>query len=186
MNARRFGVLMPAAITLCAAEAGLASNTAQVQVNVEIAPIAYLVFDSTPLLYLEVPPPDSTAPSNGVLFRVIGNATATLTAEPDAFINVPGQGYLGKAVLGLSEVGYRVQLRFPNVGVVGSLPQTSELPGFEEGPTTPANVVDLLLTGGERSGVLHMETSQEWTEHGGLPLAGIHVGEVILTLSADY
>jgi hypothetical protein len=43
-----------------------------------------------------------------------------------------------------------------------------------------------LLTGGEREGVLHMETNQEWTSDGSYPLAGIHVGEVILTLSADY
>ena len=161
-------------------------DTAEVQVNIEIAPIAYLVFDSTPLLYLEIPPPGSTVPSNGVFFRVIGNASATLTAEPTEFTYIPVEEYMGRAVLGLSEVGYKLELRFPRLGVSGSPIQISALPGFEEGPTTPAAAVDLLLTGGEREGVLHMETNQEWTSDGSYPLAGIHVGEVILTLSADY
>jgi hypothetical protein len=31
-----------------------------------------------------------------------------------------------------------------------------------------------------------METNQLWTADGSLPLAGLHVGQVILTLSADY
>lgn len=187
--ANRSGIILAAsAVLACSAPIApaTASETDEVQINIEVAPIAYLVFDSTPLLYLEIPPPGSTVPSNGVFFRVIGNASATLTAEPDAFINVPGEGYMGKAVLGLSEVGYNLELRFPRLGVSGSPIQISVLPGFEEGPTVPSNPVDLLLTGGEREGVIHMETSQEWTEHGGLPLAGIHVGEVILTLSADY
>lgn len=186
LHKRSAGLLLATCLAVAPA---VASDTDQVEVNIEVWPIAYLVFDSTPLLYLEIPPPGSTVPSNGVFFRVIGNASATLTAEPDAFINVP-QGlfdnYMGKAVLGLSEVGYRIELRFPDVGILGSPVQISALPGFEPGPTVPANPVNLLLTGGEREGVIHMETSQEWTEHGGLPLAGLHVGEVILTLSADY
>lgn len=161
------------------------TDSHQVGVNIEVAPIAYLVFENDPLLYLEIPPPDSTVPSNGVFFKVIGNALATLTAEPDAFINVPGEGYMGKAVLSTSSVGYKLELRFPRIGVIGSPVQISVLPGFEEGPTTPANPVNLLLTGGERQGVLHMETSQEWTADGSFPLAGIHVGEVILTLTAE-
>lgn len=189
LNRHNLGLPLTA-YTACAIAAAFPAvaleDTHEVQVNIEIAPIAYLVFDSTPLLDLEIPPPGSTVPSNGVFFRVIGNASATLTAEPDAFIFVPVEQYMGKAVLGLSEVGYKLELRFPRLGVLTSPIQISALPGFEEGPTTPAAPVNLLLTGGEREGVLHMETNQAWTSDGSYPLAGIHVGEVVLTLSADY
>ena len=162
-----------------------AAATEEVQVNIEITPIAYLVFLNTPLLALDIPPPDSTVPSNGVKFKVIGNASATLTAEPDAFINVPGEGFMGKAVLCPSAVGYKIELRFPSTGVTMSPIQISALPGFEEGPTVPPNTVNLLLTGGQREGVIHMETSQEWTADGSLPAGGTHVGQIILTLSAN-
>jgi hypothetical protein len=164
------------------------TDTSNVGVNVQILPFAYLVFINTPLLYLEVPPPGSTAPSNGVFFTVIGNANATLTAEPDAFINVPGEGYMGSAVLSGSAIGYKLDLRFPRIGVAGPPPspvQTAALPGFAAGPTTPPLTVNLVQTGGQRDGVINMETNQSWTPDGGLPLAGIHVGEVILTLSAN-
>lgn len=173
---------------LLSSPAGAVSDASNVNVNVQVLPIAYLVFQNTPLLYLEVPPPGSTAPSNGVFFTVIGNANATLTAEPDAFINVPVEGFMGKAVLGASAIGYKLDLRFPRTGSAGPPPspvQTAALPGFAEGPTTPPLTVNLLATGGARDGVINMETNQAWTADGSLPLAGLHVGQVILTLSAS-
>lgn len=176
------------AATLQGSAAHALTDTAVVNVNVEVAPIAYLVFDSAPLLYLLIPPPASTAPSTGVFFTVYGNATATLIAEPDAFVDIPGEGYLGKAVLGPSTIGYKVDLRFPRTGFAGPPPspvQVAALPGFVEGPTTPPLSVDLMATSGARTGVINMETSQLWTPDGSYPLAGIHVGEVVLTLSAS-
>lgn len=180
--------LIAAVFALAASPAVALEDETDVTVNITIEPLAYLVFDSTPLLYLEIPPAKSTVPSNGVFFQVIGNAKATLTAEPDAFVNVPEGGlddYKGKAILGPSVIGYKLELRFPRIGIVGSGVQISALPGYEEGPTQPAAPVDLTLTGGSRAGVLHMETNPDWTPDGSLPLQGIHVGQVVLTLSAE-
>jgi hypothetical protein len=161
------------------------NESSNVNVNIEVTPFAELEFLDTPLLYLEIPPPGSTVPSNGVDFRVIGNASATLTAEPDAFIEVPVEGFLGKAVLNGNAVGYKLELRFPRTGVPGSPIQIAALPGFEEGPTTPPLEVNLTLTGGERLGVLHMESDPAWNDMGTIPLPGIYVGAVTLTLVAD-
>jgi hypothetical protein len=157
----------------------------EVEVNLAIYPTASLEFLNTPLLYLSVPPPDSTAPSNGVKFKVTGNAWAILTAEPDDFIDVPTEGIMGKAILGLSEIGYKIDLRFPRLGITDSPIQTAALPGNSEGPTQPPLEVNLLLSGGQREGVIHMETDETWTEDGGLPLPGLHVGSITLTLTAD-
>lgn len=168
------------------AQAQQASNESyNVNVNIDVVPIAELEFLDPPLLYLEIPPPGSTVPSNGVDFRVIGNARAILTAEPDAFIEIPIEGFMGKAVLNGNAVGYKLELRFPRTGVPGSPIQIAALPGFEEGPTTPPLEVDLTLTGGERLGVLHMESDPAWNDMGTIPLPGIYVGAVTLTLVAD-
>jgi hypothetical protein len=120
-----------------------------------------------------------------VRFRVTGNAAAILTAEPTAFLEVPSEGHLGKAVLGAEEIGYSIELRFPRTGAPGSPVQIAGLPGGEPGPTTPPLEVDLTATGGQREGEVHLLASQAWTEHGGLPLPGIYVGQVTLTLTAD-
>jgi len=164
----------------------------QTNVSIEIIPFAELKFENGHLLYLLIPPPGSTAPSSGVNFFVKGNANATLVAEPDAFVLVntqdEGQQYLGRAVLNGNSVGYRLDLRFPRSGVGGGNPQTPRyagLPGFEEGPTVPPLTVDLTSTGNQRTGVLHMETNPNWTPGGGIPLPGIYVGHVTLTLTAS-
>lgn len=161
-------------------------------VSIEIIPFAQLSFQSGNLLYLLIPPPGSTAPSSGVNFIVTGNADATLVAEPDDFVFVAtedeGDQYLGRAVLNGNSVGYRLELRFPRSGVGGGNPQFpafAGLPGFEEGPTIPPLTVDLTTTGNSRTGVLHMETNPNWTPSGGIPLPGIYVGHVTLTLTAS-
>jgi hypothetical protein len=171
-----------------AASAQTTSSEGEAEVTLTIVPIAMLEFIGGNLLYLEVPPADSTVPSSGVEFRVTGNAHAILTAEPDAFVEVPGEGFVGAAFLpGNPEpVGYKLELRFPRSGVSGSPIQIAALPGFEEGPTDPPLEVDLTLTGGERNGVLHMEASHQWTHDGGVALPGLYEGTVTLTLTADY
>ncbi len=136
-------------------------ESAAVNVNIQVLPIAELEFLDAPLLHLEVPPPGSTIPVTGVRFRVVGNASAILTAEPDAFIEVPGESFMGKAVLNSGAVGYKIELRFPRLGAPGSPVHIAALPGFEEGPTTPPLEVDLTLTKGEREGVIHMEASDD-------------------------
>ena len=164
----------------------------QTNVSVQIIPFAELNFQAGNLLYLLIPPPGSTAPSSGVNFTVTGNADATLVAEPDDFIYVTtqdeGPQHLGRAVLNGNSVGYRLDLRFPRGGVAGGSPsgiRTAALPGFEEGPTTPPLTVDLTTTSNQRTGVLHMETHPNWTPGGGIPLPGIYVGLVTLTLTAS-
>ena len=90
----------------------LSNSTFLTHVNVEVLPVAELQILGSNLLYLEIPPAGSTIPAAGVNFIVTGNAHATLTAEPDAFMQV-GSQYLGKATLGSESVGYKVELRFP-------------------------------------------------------------------------
>lgn len=186
------------AFRLCAAVAAVLAVSGQVHaqqltpesyqtnVNLNVLPVAELVFTASNLLYLKIPPPGSTIPSSGVKFVVTGNASATLTAEPSSFLAVPGEGHLGKAVLNGEEIGYKIELRFPSLGVIGSPPQYASLPLYAPGPTVPPLSANLMMTGGARQGVLHLEASPEWTASGGIPLPGIYVGEVTLTLTADY
>lgn len=162
----------------------LSNEGYQTNVNLALLPIAELEFVGGNLLYLLIPPSDSTVPGSGVEFVVTGNADATLIAEPDEFVLV-GSQYMGKAVLGAEAVGYKLELRFPDTGAPGSPPnpQLAALPGYIAGPTTPPLTVDLASTQMERTGVLHMEADPNWTPHGGIPLPGIYVGEVTLTLT---
>jgi hypothetical protein len=160
-------------------------TTGVTNVNIQVAPIAELAFTGSTLLYLKIPPAGSTIPSSGVGFVVTGNASATLVAEPTDFIAVPGEGIMGKAVLNGEAVGYKIELRFPSLGVIGSPPQYAALPLYEEGPTVPPLSVNLMMTGGARQGMIHMEAHPNWTASGGIPLPGIYVGDVTLTLTAD-
>jgi hypothetical protein len=168
------------------AKAQPTSEDAEANVLLTIEPIAALSFTGGNLLHLEIPPAGSTVPSNGVEFQVVGNATAVLLAEPDAFIQVPVEDFVGAAYLNGNPVGYKIELRFPRTGVVGSPIQIASLPGFENGPTVPPLGVNLALTGGERKGVIHIESSTDWTADGGMPLPGLYVGSVTLTLTASY
>lgn len=186
-----FGLLFAAAAAPAYAQQ-LTNQTFQTNVNVGILPVAELTIDGSNLLYLEIPPGASTIPSSGVNFTVTGNADATLVAEPDAFVEVEtedGPQHLGKAALGAEVVGYKLELRFPRASTPppGSptFPQFAALPGFEEGPTTPPLTVDLATTGQQRTGVIHMEAHHNWTPSGGLPLPGLYVGQVTLTLTAS-
>jgi hypothetical protein len=188
LSKRVWAIVRAGAVALVAsasgAEAQPVADDADANVLLTIMPIAALEIVGGNLLYLEVPPADSTVPSSGVSFKVIGNASAILTAEPDSFVEVPANGYMGAAYLNGNAVGYKLELRFPSSGVVGSPIQIAPLPGFEAGPTTPPLGVNLTLTGGERQGVLHMESSADWTEDGGIPLPGTYVGSVTLTVTA--
>lgn len=173
-----------AALPMSAAKAEqVSSNIYRTNVEVVVEPFAYLEFVGSNLLHLEVPPSGSTAPSSGVRFVVTGNAIATVTAEPTDFMQVDGEGYVGRATLGTEGIGYKLEVRFPRLGASGSPVQIAGLPGFEAAPTTPLSV-DLTLTGMQREGEIHMETDPYWTPHGGIPLPGTYTGSVTLTLIA--
>ncbi len=163
----------------------LTNASYQTNVNVAVLPFADLAFIGPNLLYLQIPPPGSTVPSTGVTFVVSGNASATLIAEPTEFITVPGEGIMGKAVLNSGSVGYKVELRFPRLGAPGSPIAIAALPGYAAGPTTPPLTVNLVPTGMSREGRIHMESDPTWTTDGGIPLPGLYVGQILLTLTAD-
>ncbi|GGL71660.1 hypothetical protein [Wenxinia marina] len=187
MNGLLRTVLLAGAVAAGAASPGAAQSgdSASAPVEIMVVPYASLQFVGTPLLSLSVPPPGSTIPSSGVLFDVIGNATATLQAEPDSFLTVPNEGFMGRAISGGNSIGYKVELRYPRTGLPGSPVGYAGLPGFEEGPTVPALSVDLTATGGMRRGEIHMEAHPAWTVDGGLALPGLYEGQIILTLSAS-
>lgn len=158
----------------------LAADTAIVPVTVTVQPMAMIEFLDPMLLYLEIPPQAATPPGT-VRFLVTGNASATITAIPHEFVEIPDEGFMGKAILGTSVLGYRLQVHFPR-----SAPgvQIATLPG-SDGDGTPPLTVNLLLTGGSRQGELRIDAHPDWTPDGGMPALGIHVGEVILTLTAS-
>lgn len=158
-----------------------------VTVNIEVVPFATLEFtDPNPLLYLEVPPPGSTIPSAGVEFTVIGNSMATLSAEPDSFMQVPAALYpgisfdphLGRAVQSGQEIAYDIELRFPIPGPNTGLPLNA--PGAAVSPQ-----VDIAAAGGSVGGVLHLIANPNWTTGGQMALPGLYEGEIILTLTAN-
>lgn len=176
-----------------AAQAQQVSNDVfQTNVNIDVLPFATLEFTETgtPLLYLEIPPASSsTIPGSGVPFEVSGNATASISAAPHEFMFIPHVGssgaWMGKATQGGEDLGYRLQVEFPDEGVVGSNIQVGQLPGTSPDGTTPLEV-DLTLTGGMRAGIIHLIANKAWTLDGGIPLPGLYEGTIILTLTADY
>ena len=156
-------------------------------VNITVVPIAGLeFFDPNPLLFLTVPPPGSTIPAAGVAFTVIGNASASLSAEPASFLQVPGSvlfppllgtAHLGRATQSGQEIGYNLELTFPAFGV-----PSRRLPVLTQGPAV-SDVVNIIGAGGEVPGTLDLIANPNWTPTGGLPLPGLYEGEIILTLS---
>jgi hypothetical protein len=176
---RAWVALAACALVGTIARPAYADTTATVPVNVTVQPMAIFEWLDPALLYLTVPVP-STTPPGTVRFRITGNASATITAIPDAFVFIPSDGsYMGKAVLDTSVLGYKIHLFFPSTGI-GQ--QTASLPGTDGGGTPPLTVV---LAGGSRQGEIRMDASQLWTPDGGMPALGLHVGQVILTLTAD-
>jgi hypothetical protein len=168
----------------------LANDVFQTNVNIEVLPFATLEFTGPPLLYLEIPPTSSsTIPGSGVPFEVTGNATASISAAPHQFMFIPHVGssgaWMGKATQGGEDLGYRLQVEFPDEGVAGSSIQVGQLPGSSPDGTTPLTV-DLTLTGGMRAGIIHLIANKTWTLDGGIPLPGLYEGTIVLTLTADY
>lgn len=188
-SVRRFAVaLAGAAISMMppTAQAAELTNQGQASINIAIVPTASLTFVGSSLLALEVPPSKSTVNTSGAVhFIVAGNASATLRATPDAFVSVPSQGWMGKAVLGGGSVGYQIQLTFPSSGVAGSPVAIATLPLFAADGTVPPLTVPLPLTSGQRPGTIDLLASADWTPDGGLPLAGVYVGAIVITVTAD-
>lgn len=171
-------------IVLPVSAAQLDDANSSADVDVLVLPYAELTFLENPRLYLQIVPfGDSTQPTDGVDFQVVGNADAIVTAEPDGFINVPGEGYMGKAVLNGNAVGYQLLLRFPR-GPSAASTQYAGLPISTAGATEPPLRADVSNAGGKR-GTIDMDAYPNWTESGGIPLPGLYVGQVILTVIAD-
>jgi hypothetical protein len=162
-------------------------------VEIQVVPFAELEIIGSYLLYLLIPPSGSTvnAPSS-VIFQVTGNAFASMTAEPDEFILIPPSvlddgGYMGKAVLGANEIGYKLLLTFPKSAPFGcgcGPVKNASLPLDVPEGTEPLTV-NLNLTGGVRQGAIDLLANPLWTTHGGLSAAGIYEGGIVLTVTAD-
>lgn len=167
------------------------TDSPDVNLDVQVLPFAELEFlDDPSLLQLDIPPPSSTIPSNGIEFVVTGNSTTSVSATPDGFVEIPdigvngASGYLGKAVrFDNEELGYDIQLIFPSQGISGSPPASSNLPQYEAAGTSQL-AADLTVTGGQRRGEIHLIANPKWTPHGGIPLTGLYIGEVVLTVTA--
>ncbi len=179
-RARKCGACISVIAVLSCTSVMASEPDSTVPVTVTVLPMAMFEWLDPVLLYLNVPPAATTPPGT-VRFRVTGNASATLSASPDEFVYIPSEdAYLGKAELGASVLGYRVHLFFPSTGM-GQ--QSASLPGSDGVGTPPLTVA---LAGGSRQGEIRIDASAAWTPHGGVPALGIHVGEVILTFTADY
>jgi hypothetical protein len=149
--------------------------------------MAQIAFPSGANLHLTVPPANSTLPDEGVPFTVSGNANATVTAAPDAYLfvspyivnnNPLTPRYLGKAVhINGWEIGYNLAVEFPADGVsYHFLPPTN---GASTSPAT-ANV-----SAGPVPGYLHMQASHRWTPNATMPAVGDYHGSIVVTLTAS-
>jgi hypothetical protein len=156
---------------------------AKPELNVLVAPIAELRLLDPALMTMDVPPAGTTLPGARVRFEVRGNATASVSAKPDAFIEVPdlGNAFIGRAVLENDddELGYDLVLRFPSIGP--GL-QSASLPGNDGEGTAPLTVA---LNGNTRQGAVDLVADHDWTPHGGIPMPGLYIGEVLLTVTAN-
>jgi hypothetical protein len=123
-----------------------------------------------------------------VTFQVTGNMNATVTVEPGGrrpFIRVPGAGHCLARAVGVEptnkgeSIGYNISLKFP-----GRQTQTVGIDTDCPGGPTPA--IKLPLFGKARTGVLAIESRNEWnTNDVDLSLPGKYVGSIMLTVTAD-
>jgi hypothetical protein len=158
-----------------------------VPVTMFVQPMAQIAFPSGASLHLYVPPANSTLPDNGVPFTVTGNANATVTAAPSAYLfvnpyivnnNPLAPRYLGKATHTLGyEIGYNLAVEFPADGVSYHF-----LPSTNGASTSPATVN---VSGGPVPGFIHMQASHRWTPNATMPAVGDYNGSIIVTLTAS-
>lgn len=162
-----------------------AGDGAEVSLLANVQPFVELELLDPALLALSIPPAATSGPGT-LKFRVTGNASATVTATPSNFIEIPAPaygGFMGKAVhtSGNEEIGYNLILYFPRLGPGV---QIAALTGADGVGTSPLSV-DLTQTGGVRDGELLLQANTAWTPHGGIPAYGLYVGEVTITVTAD-
>ncbi|OJU06590.1 MAG: hypothetical protein BGN87_16535 [Rhizobiales bacterium 65-79] len=142
-------------------------------------------------------------------FVVKGNALASVSAIPDAFLRIKPGFYLGKAVSHHGEaLGYQVMVRFPfpkgvsdwepdwsgpgGWNVLGTWPgfqhlpfqrQVAELPGAN-GVGTPALSADLAQSGSSAVGIIYIVAKSDWTAWGDRAPPGFYHGSIEVTVSA--
>jgi hypothetical protein len=141
-------------------------------------------------------------------FVVKGNALASVSAIPDAFLRIKPGFYLGKAVSHHGQaLGYQVMVRFPfprgvsdwnpdwsgpgDWNVLGTWPgfrhlpfhgQVAELPGAN-GVGTPALSADLAQSGGSAVGIIYIVAKSDWTAWGDRAAPGFYHGSIEVTVS---
>lgn len=187
-------LVLPAAGLVAFASAGFAQsnpwspNQTTVPIEVQVLPMAAITFpNGTGGLHLYVPPANSTIPSSGLLFEVLGNASASVTAAPSEFVFVQqyilnnninlGSRFLGKASLPNGEmIGYNLQMEFP----IGQFSAPNGMNGI--GASSPP--VNIAAAGGMAPGFLHLLASHRWTPNGGMPSVGDYTGDIVVTVVA--
>lgn len=134
------------------------------------------------MIALPFPSIGGVAQSVSLDFVVVGNARATLTAEPAESFTVNGK-VLGRAENGAEAIGFDVILEFQE----GKKKRKDEHKrrGSVAAPIT-SSTADLIASGLESKGTISLVTDPKWALNGGMPLPGNYVGEIILTLTADY
>jgi len=173
---------------LCTAALAQTSDSDIVVLNVDVQPYVELELTQT-LLEVWVPPLDTThTPPAGAVFKVKGNTAASVSATPDAFIQVQNFDYdgaqvpnawLGRAELNNETIGYYIEVRFPT----GPGSQSEFLPLLVDEGTAPLTVDVSAAPNNTVNGIVHLISNADWTTSGFMPPPGTYVGLVTLTVT---
>lgn len=185
------------------AAAGEPLDSATVTVRITVAPIAEIDFpEENGAFTITVPenasPQGATIQPVRIPFTVKGNATASVSAAPGAFLFVDDEArHLGEAQGSDGALGYDVVVAFPVAsanhaglpgrGGFGSFPNRDgieRLPG-EDGVGTVELTADMPAEDYEAHGVMHVVARRDWTLDGEAAAPGDYDGGVQVTVTAD-
>lgn len=203
--ATRVVALLIAGWCLCDVRPAVAEprKSVSVPVRIEVDAMADISFPQGKNFLIRVPrsasPNGATITPVRIGFTVRGNALASVSVAPDAFMRVADGSLLGEAhkqARGSDGLGYNVVIQFPvpspsysglpGRGGFGSWPRRPDiahLTGREEG--TPALSVDMSDRGGIAYGTIHIVARHDWTPSGRNATPGDYTGSVEVTLVAN-
>jgi hypothetical protein len=137
-------------------------------------------------LVLSIPPASDTTSGLGVTFDVDHSRTRNLyiSAGSNAYMYVPGEGYMGKAVQydaqgnEVAAIGYKLQLWIDYGN--GTATQTMS-------STQPAGTPTIYLyTDNNLDGRIDIWADPAWTADGKMPAPGLYQATVTLTVTAVH
>jgi hypothetical protein len=182
------GVALLALASVAAAEESIAFPEAPIL----LVPFVKVAFDGPAQLDLNVAAGQAKHPRDRshLKFQVTGNVNATVTVEPAGrrpFIQIPGADRCLARAVGVEPtnkgeaIGYNIRLKFPAEGrKAKTVSIDTDCPG------KPAPAIKVPLFGKTRTGVLSIESRNEWNANDAdLALPGKYVGSIMLTVTAD-